>query len=523
MAIDSLNNPFADFGGIVNGDRFIGRKFYLQQIEQRVLGKSYGNLAIMGLPRIGKSSLAWKSIMDKKESLIEQNTIPLFFQTGSCTDSYAFFRQMILLLQDEMEFVSLDEQKIKRLNEIYSNIKLENDSLEFSLLVQKYLKTVKRFGYKVIYILDEFDSVQTYFSVADFQLLRGLSYEIDKKVCLVTCSRKTIEEIEAVNGAISNFHGTFSDIRIGMFDEEDMSEYWSHLPNISDNFKNVAEYFVGRHPYLLDMFNDYCFRKSLYNSEELSAQIQKEQHFLLEAFKGMKNTLNQENLFDKAQQLIFGPAYDVKAIDLEKLLKYDFIKLVSCEEKLNVLGRMCGVSYNGGSPDTLKGMTYICFSSFFTKILETEAFSPDYWPLWSETEKKIRSLLNFYIKENFSEDWETEIQAKYGDKENWNTQFQKLQDTRKRSQKYTFSSKNLIDYTFPRDMYDLFMAKDWIWFGTVFEGNKKDWAVKFNFLAEVRNPIAHNNREFLSKEDIIKAQEYCESIIRCIDMFYSKG
>ena len=69
MAIDSLNNPFADFGGIVNGDRFIGRKFYLQQIEQRVLGKSYGNLAIMGLPRIGKSSLAWKSIMDKKTFL----------------------------------------------------------------------------------------------------------------------------------------------------------------------------------------------------------------------------------------------------------------------------------------------------------------------------------------------------------------------------------------------------------------------------------------------------------------------
>ena len=63
--IESLN-PFADYGSIVRGDRFVGRKKELNTIKQRVLGPNYGNLAIMGLPRIGKSSLAWEGILERK-------------------------------------------------------------------------------------------------------------------------------------------------------------------------------------------------------------------------------------------------------------------------------------------------------------------------------------------------------------------------------------------------------------------------------------------------------------------------
>lgn len=72
MATQSLNNPFSDFGGIVHGERFIGRKNAIEKIAERVLGPTYGNLAIMGLPRVGKSSLAWHAIMDRKEELISR-------------------------------------------------------------------------------------------------------------------------------------------------------------------------------------------------------------------------------------------------------------------------------------------------------------------------------------------------------------------------------------------------------------------------------------------------------------------
>ena len=93
MATQSLKNPVADYGGIVCESRFVGRKSELLQIQQRVLGQSYGNLAIMGLPRIGKSSLAWQAIMVKKISLLEEKTLPIFFQVGSCDSAEVFYKQ----------------------------------------------------------------------------------------------------------------------------------------------------------------------------------------------------------------------------------------------------------------------------------------------------------------------------------------------------------------------------------------------------------------------------------------------
>ena len=196
MATESLN-PFADYGSIVRGDRFVGRKKELNCIKQRVLGENFGNLAIMGLPRIGKSSLAWEGIMEKKDSLLQDKTIPVFFQTGSCEDSVSFFRQMISLLDDEMAFVCDDERYSKYGKKILELIREDGDPTDFVLAIQKYFKLVKRLGYKVIYILDEFDSVQSFFTLANFQTLRELSYNPETKICLVTCSRKTIQEIEA--------------------------------------------------------------------------------------------------------------------------------------------------------------------------------------------------------------------------------------------------------------------------------------------------------------------------------------
>lgn len=84
MATQSLNNPFADYGKIIHGDRFIGRIPEIRAIEQRVIGREkYGNLAIMGLPRVGKTSLAWQAIMEKKDDLLAMSTIPIFVSVGN--------------------------------------------------------------------------------------------------------------------------------------------------------------------------------------------------------------------------------------------------------------------------------------------------------------------------------------------------------------------------------------------------------------------------------------------------------
>lgn len=138
-----------------------------------------------------------------------------------------FYKTLVSLVNDEVEFICEDVKRFDKVNLIYQQLNKVSDGVDFSLLIQKYFKFLKRLGYKTIYILDEFDSVQGFFEVADFQMLRELSTSPDTEVCLVTCSRKTIKEIEALNGAISNFYNTFKDIRLAMYSDDDFNLYWS--------------------------------------------------------------------------------------------------------------------------------------------------------------------------------------------------------------------------------------------------------------------------------------------------------
>lgn len=520
MATKSLNNPVADYGSIVYGQRFVGRADELHQIGQRVMGPIYGNLAIMGLPRIGKSSLAWQAIMTKYDELIKNKTLPVFFQVGSCESALSFYKQLVNLVHNELEFICEDDRYEKFSTKIILEIDAAQEKCAIIPLVQKYFKLVKRLGFKIIYVFDEFDSVQAIFSVSDFQTLRELSTKPDTKICIVTCSRKTIQEIESKDGAISNFYGTFSEIRLGMFSKDDMLLYWNRLSedyDISQGYKDSTEFYVGYHPYLLDMCNDYSFRNhdfftNINDVEEIRIQ-------LWHQFRTIQDTLANEGLLDKAIQLVLGPAYNVTKLEEERLLKFQFIKKTDNEEKIEVLGRLTGPSADE------KGKTYMCFSDYFTIYFDRQHWeSIDYWPLWTATEKAIRRIIKTYIKNQFTEDWETEIYAKYGKSQNWAKQFDSVKGVRESQRsKYPSASLNLIDYTMSREMYNVFMSPAWDWFQKVFVGNKKDWASKFNYLAEIRNPMAHNNREFISQEQITIATQYCEEINRTIEEWEAKN
>lgn len=513
MATESLN-PFADYGSIVRGDRFVGRKKELNTIKQRVLGQNYGNLAIMGLPRIGKSSLAWEGILENKDTLLKEKTIPVFFQTGSCEDAVSFFRQMVSLLDEEMLFICEDERYLKFGERILKSVKEDTDLTDFTLAIQKYFKLIKKLGFKVIYVLDEFDSVQSFFTVANFQLLRELSYNPETKICLVTCSRKTIQEIEAKNGAISNFYGTFSEIRLGMYDDDSLNEYWDRVSsffNPTDEYKQMTNFFVGRHPFLLDFFNDFCLQQGLVDHANESIVLDEIRLNLLNHFNTIQDTLRHEDLLNKAIQLVLGPAYDVTKIEEEKLLKYNFLKIVENQEKYNIIGHLVG--------STFQGKSYTCFSDFFTNVFEQNFIADiDYWPLWTDTEKTVRNLIKVYVEEVFGHDWENEIQAKFGGNASWMDRFNQLKRTRINNQRlFPGASDNLIDYTLTRDMYDIFMSVAWKdWFGNVFGADKKPWSTVFSYLADIRNPMAHNNKEFISQDQITKAKEYCEKVTKAI-------
>jgi AAA+ ATPase superfamily predicted ATPase len=54
------------------------RKNDLEQLKRRIIDpEEPQNTAIFGLPRIGKSSLVYKAVLDNKDILISKKTIPI--------------------------------------------------------------------------------------------------------------------------------------------------------------------------------------------------------------------------------------------------------------------------------------------------------------------------------------------------------------------------------------------------------------------------------------------------------------
>ncbi len=521
MATESLNNPFAGYGNIVaDKSKFVGRKNELKQIEQRVLGKTYGNLAIMGLPRIGKSSLVWQAVMNRKEVLIQERTIPIFLTLSTMPKAILLFKKMVSELHNEIIF-NYDDDKYKNLpQKIYDETTKETDEYELKNLIQRYFKFIKRLNYKVIYILDEFDGAKEY-DVADFQYLRELSYNPETKICLITTSRKTIKEIEAQNGAISNFNGIFKDLRLGVYSEEDMQLYWQRTIDIfnpDDEYKQDAEYYVGRHPFLLDFFNYNCFAKGITTKIPETA-FSELKVTLLEQFETIEKTLKNEKLLNKAIELVLGPVYDVKIVDQEKLLKYDIIKMVDSKTKNQILNSDFELDENK--------LYFTCFSDYFSKYINFKyRISIPYWPLWTKTEKMLREIVGIYLNETFGENWESAIEVQYGSNTTWLTKFNNLKDQRTRDKsQFQNAGDDLLGYTTTRELYAIFIDSDktqWFYKNVFISDKPKDWMKKFQKLASIRNPFAHNNSEIISDAEIATAKEYCNEIISAIEAYMAK-
>ncbi len=524
MVIKTLDsqNPFSDYGQIIIGNRFAGRKEEVQTIHNRVLGEAYGNIAIMGMPRIGKSSLAWNALMPlKEEQLIKQNILS-FIYVGRLGNSTDFFKQLLNQVLEELELIGSNESLFSKLQSIYETIKTEQNNFEFKNLVQKFFRLLKRKGFRATFVLDEFDHVASIFTVSDFQLLRELASQPETQICLVTVSRRTIQEIEAENGAISNFCGIFSDLRLGLFNNSDITEYWNSLNQfeieVSDEYKKSIDYLVGRHPFLIDMCNYEVYNLMAKNQiiEFKIKTIDLESGLRLALyynFDKIINLLKDEKLYDKALQLILGPIYDVTISDEQKLLKYEFIRQVSFLEKYSLLKR----EYEVRNQNLV---SYACFSDYFTELLNLKYNDIDFWPLWKETERAVRDLIKAWIAEIFDDDWEIAYLKKNANSGGKPTGIEKLRSTRTYSiKKFGNSSTHLIDYTFPRDMYDLFISSDWDWFKQVLGDEKKEWGKRFNFLADIRNPVAHNNSEFISIDDFNLAKKYCETIVERITIW----
>lgn len=522
MVVKELNikNPFADNGGIVMGERFVGRNNEINEIHTRVLSELYGNLAIVGLPRIGKSSLVWNALIPLKDKLLKERHIITYTSMSSSENAVNFFKGLVLAILEEIKFNNNLVDIYKRLESIYNDIKkYQNNRFEFLNLVKRFFRFCKISNLRTTFIIDEFDYSKNIFSVADFQFLRELSTLPETKICLVTISRRTIQELEPGNGAISNFYGVFSELRLKLFNENDMRAYWQRVENlgleISDEYKMEVSYFVGSHPYWLDIVNYHIFnslKAGEKNSINLLSEIGSELKILLwNNYENILHLMEEEGLKSHFIQAVVGPVVNLTQMSIEKLIKYGLIKPIFAKEKYGAYFQFlvdAGLAHEND-------ISYNSISTHLNEYLRQKEKEFDIWPLWKETEHQVRKLITVYLKEKYGEDWRDAFILANPKKEN---DILRMEEMRTRNKKNfgNLASDNLVNYTYPLDMWDCFISSDWVWFQRVFSGTKANWREKFLLLSKIRNPIAHSNINFVLPEELSKAKEICYELIEKI-------
>ena len=69
--------------------------------------------------------------------------------------------------------------------------------------------------------------------------------------------------------------------------------------------------------------------------------------------------------------------------------------------------------------------------------------------------------------------------------------------------------------TYPMQLFEIILA-EWNRFKDIFGRDKQYWNQRAEFIAKIRNPLAHNREEALQEYELKIAEGYCEEILDAI-------
>jgi hypothetical protein len=500
MSERNFVNPFSDYGNIVYGERFINRRDSIRVVENRVIRpREPGNLVIIGDYRIGKSSLVYHSVMERKNDLLKERRIPIWINLATFDRASVFFRSLVTSSYDELDSLGWLSDEIKSVTE-----RALQDEVSWSEgygRIQRYFEKVRRTNTQIVFILDEFDHARSLFrgDISGFQGLRELSYRPEWRVNFITTSRRSIQSIELQSQSISTLDGIFLKHYLGMFDENALEEYFERLSSVgiavTPQIKDRFLFYCGGHPYLLEMLGYEVvelFREK--GVVDVDRAVKGIEQSIIDHYEHMLGVLQEDESLNKILQILFGPVIDAKPTDAEELQRYGLIKL-----------------NNEGN--------YIAFSEHFRTYLKMIERQVDLWPLWRETEVSLRRIVTEKMIEHHGEQWVEKLSKV---RPNLKAIFERSQEAQQKEEKSFGSraSRNLIDFTYPKDLFDIIFA-EWSIFRDIFGKDKNYWDQRAQILSKIRTPLAHNRDQVLYDYERQTAEGYCREILTVLERYDS--
>ncbi|MBQ1027982.1 AAA family ATPase [Micromonospora sp. C95] len=493
----TIDNPFATVGHIVHGDAHVGRLNLITVLRQRVLlpESGAGATAIVGPPRIGKSSLAYHVFMRSDAKALQPRLLPVWINLRIQPNAERLFRKFVAELWSQLQDhpdADIDEPLGRR----HDRVRVAQDGIELQDAVQDFLKILRRRGWRVLLILDEFDAAREVFKPfpGTFQALRELAYNPEWSIGLVTTSRRELRDIvNRADPVESTFPGIFRQVQVTCFDEAELSALTrraSCLMAGADDTSLVERLveLTGGHPYLASMaLERLCGQgaSAPVSDAEWVAAVTACRVDFHRYYRDLEDLLRADGRLQALLEVLLGPQITVTSDDAERLLHQGLIRAA--------------------------GETFQPFSRQFGEYLMLVGRHSDHWQSWIEVESGLRELLETTLSRALGADWPAElcrVRPKLAD------MLSRCAQMRDREQ-HTFgqrASTRLLDFTYPRDLYDIVAAR-WDLFGSVFGHDKRYWNDRFELLAKVRNPMAHNRMLMVTPTERNLFQSYCMEIL----------
>ena len=455
-----VENPYLGYGTVAVGQRFVGRVQVIDRLIDRVVGGA-GSTAIVGLARIGKSSLA-AELLRRVRTEEGMSRRSLIFDVSTFENGAAIIAEWYRQLGGSDDGISAS---------IHQNFRLLRRRLEIE---------ESRSGQTVV--IDELDAVRHLPDGADFlRLLRELLHDPSRTgVVAILCSRRPIARLEQEVRDISTLAGVLEHLSIGPFDEQEFDALCSRgSPQVGADWREEVWEVSGGHPFLAEM--GLCAGLRGDNSVAVGDfHDQAWRHF-----EQLESFLHDEELLSELIQAVIGPRVSSNHAASADLQRYGLTR--SSRQAL---------------------------SKDFTEFLRLIALDPDIWGLFGEVERELRRIIDVVLTDSYGVSYldllikrNKGIAASLAEAERL-----RQVDSRKFP---SANNQNLLNYTYPMQLQGIIQA-EWQLFKPIMKHDLTYWRPRLELLARVRAPYAHSREEVVPEADVRLAEIYCREILGII-------
>ncbi len=245
MPSPTADSPFASFGTIARGSRFFGRESIMEAVTDRLVHGG-SSAALIGLPRIGKSSVAGRVMDDLLSAGVEVGEVT----ASTCQDGAELLRDVAFVVDPSPDLPD-------GLSAVYRALK-------------RSLRTRNADSRRHVVIVDEFDAIRHWPDGArTMHLLRDLLYDPSRVPLagLFLC-RRPLERLELELAGVSTFAGVVQQVFVSHLSQDDVRGMAARSPATEEAGEAVYTETAGhpflaeralhaRHTHATDDFSDY--------------------------------------------------------------------------------------------------------------------------------------------------------------------------------------------------------------------------------------------------------------------------